>query len=216
MCVYLNEIENTVNDFVRDNKLFTAYDVTVAVRQNVKDRVSHKDVKREVHKMFDSGSLFGYNRTLANLAGVNPQPWIYHPLAEDASTYTGDAKVTKSSGNVFVDLGLPNPVAAVVASLSTLPDELHEFDSTDRLCVPAKLVRQLGLHEHDEAVLVTVSNDEFSILSKSNAQTWFADYVVDRYDNVRVSRATLLKNGVDGNKFEITGDANKVTVKKRS
>lgn len=213
MCMYLNEIENVVNDFVRDNKLFTAYDVTLAVRQKVKDRVQHHEVKREVHKMFDSGNVFGYNRTLANLAGVNPQPWIYHPLAADPTLYSGSPTCY-------------NPVASVAASLSVVDEDedesddgLYEFDSTDRLCIPAKLVRQLGLHEHDQVILFkNASNDEFNIMNNlkyNGSSNAFADYVVDRYDNVRVSRNTLLKAGITGNKFAITGDTNEIKVEKK-
>src|SRR5262245_50024005 len=90
MCAYVNEIVDVVTDFVRDNKMFTAWDVTIAVRKRTQDRVQHFEVKKEVHGFFGKGGMSNYSRTLANLPNVgNTQPWIYHPTNADASLYTG-------------------------------------------------------------------------------------------------------------------------------
>jgi hypothetical protein len=223
--MYVNEITDVVNNFVNDNKLFTAYDVTVEVRKKVSGRVPHDEVKREVHKLFNSGSIFGYNRALANLSGVNPQPWVYHPLAADPTTYDGKPVCQNPVAAVASALTPKPPVAAALAVVGDDDDEevdgVYKFDSTDRLCVPAKLVRQLGLHDGAQVSLLASvpPSDVVMVVDKNafiNGLSEIATYTVDCYDNVRISRGTLSKVGIDGNTFEITGDATTVKVKKRT
>ena len=223
MCIYVNEITTVVNEFVNDNKMFTAFDVTRELRGRVKDRVQHHEVKREVHQMFTSGQVFGYNRTLANLPGVNPQPWIYHPLAADFTTYNGNpAAVTPVA---------PSPVLPSISSTDDDDDDdeddnnrVYKFDSTDRLCVPNKLIRQLGLKCGDEVHIVctTPPTNEVAIVKKNHSfpgvpphiSSVFADYVVDRYDNVRITKGAFNRIGLSGVAFEIEGDSDKIMVKK--
>lgn len=231
MCAYVGEIENVVNDFVNKGTMFTAWDVTVACRKAVKDRVQHYEVKREVHQMFDNGNMVGYNRQLANLPGVNPQPWIYYPPSADPNTYTGKP-ATPAAPSV---VALPAPTS----SMSTVDDDdddvdvaadgsvVYKFDTTDRLCVPNKLIRELNLKAGDEVEVVVCNstpNDEVCVVPKNvgypgvppHVSSVVANLTVDRYDNVRIGRATLNKVGINGVAFEIErhGNNNAIKVKK--
>ncbi len=220
MCMYLNEIEDAVNEFVNADTMFTAWDVTMAVRKRSKQRVQHFEVKKEVHRMFDNGNMFSYNRTLANLPNVNPQPWIYHPLSADPSTYSGQPV----SAPVAAIATVPPVAALPAASISTIDDGvdvaadgsvIYKFDTTDRLCIPNKLVRQLGLKDSDPVVVFQSDPSELVLAPSLPAgATPVADYHVDRYDNVRIGRATFTKVGIQGVAFEIEGDSNQIKVKK--
>lgn len=219
MCMYLNEIVDVVNDYVRNDKMFTAWDVTMEVRKRSKDRVQHFEVKKEVHRMFDNGSMASHNRVLANLPNINPQPWLYYPPTVDPSTYTGKPVVA---------------VAPPTSSMSTVDDDdevdiaadgsvVYKFDSTDRLCVPNKLVRELNLKAGDEVEVVctTPPTSEVCVVPKNitfpgvppHVSSCVASYVVDRYDNVRISRAALTKIGINGVAFEINRDGNNNAIK---
>ena len=220
MCVYLNEIEEVVTEFTNADKMFTAWDVTMEVRKRSKDRVQHFEVKKEVHRMFDQGGMCSYNRTLANLPNINPQPWIYHPLGFDPSLYNGKPSVVTPATPVA--LPAPNSMTALDDGVDTAADgtTVYKFDSTDRLCVPNRLVRQLGLKNGDYVTVfcdVSPSN-EVKLVSKSQnlpqGASPVADYVVDRYDNVRMGRATFAKLGISAVAFEIEGDSNEIKVKK--
>ena len=221
MCAYVNEIEDVVSEFVNADVMFTAFDVTMALRKRSKSRIQHYEVKGEVHKMFANGGMFSYNRTLANLPNVNPQPWVYHPVSADVSLYNGkplDAKVAV----------LPAPaLAAPVSSMTAVDDDddgtdiggdgsvVYKFDTTDRLCVPNKLVRQLGLKDSDPVTVSLLTTNEVVLTPGLPAgATHIADYHVDRYDNVRIGRATFTKAGISAVAFEIDGDNSKITVKK--
>jgi hypothetical protein len=223
MCAYVNEIAKMVDEFVNDEKLFTAFDVTMALRKRSKSRIQHYEVKGEVHKMFSNGGMFSYNRTLANLPNVNPQPWVYHPVSADVSLYNGKPLDTK----VSVSPPAPTPaLAAPVSSMTAVDDDdgtdiggdgsvVYKFDTTDRLCVPNKLVRQLGLKDSDPVTVSLLTTNEVVLTPGLPAgATHIADYHVDRYDNVRIGRATFTKAGISAVAFEIDGDNSKITVKK--
>lgn len=227
MCMYLNEIVDTVNEFMNADTMFTAWDVTVAVRKRSKDKVQHFEVKKEVHRMFDNGGMPSYDRVLANLPNVNPQPWIYYPPSADPSTYDGKP----------VSISTPVALPAPTASMSTVDDDdddvdvaadgsvVYKFDSTDRLCVPNKLVRDLGLKEGDEVEVVACATipTEVCVVPKGSSfpgqpphvSSSVATLTVDRYDNVRIGRTTLTKAGINGVAFEIEHDgSNAIKVKK--
>jgi hypothetical protein len=219
--MYLGEIVDVVSDFVNSGSMFTAWDVTVAVRKRSKDRVQHFEVKKEVHRMFDQGDMTGYNRVLANLPGVNPQPWLYYPPSADPTTYTG--KPTAPA----IAVALPAPTS----SMSQLDDGadiggdgsvIYKFDTTDRLCVPNKLIREMGLKTGDEVEVVSAAPhvNEVSVFQKgtpaisANGFSQVATYTVDSYDNVRITRSALNKIGLNGVAFEIERNGNEIKVKK--
>lgn len=221
MCSYLNEIEEVVSENVNADKMFTAWDVTVEVRKRSKDRVQHYEVKREVHKLFDNGCMSGYNRVLANLPGINPQPFLYFPPSCDPTTYTGKPAAPAAA------VALPAPTSSMTAlddgtDVGGDGSVVYKFDTTDRLCVPNRLVRQLGLKAGDEVEVVctvppgnevvVVQKGSPSIVGKGLSPV--ATYVVDSYDNVRITRGALNKIGLSAVAFEIDGDGNEIKVKK--
>jgi len=219
MCQHVGLIEDVVNDFVNNGQMFTAHNVTAEVRRRTKDRVAHDDVKRDVHRMFNDGQMFSYNRSLASLPNVNPQPWVYHPLTADVSTYDGKPSVAATVATpVFT---MPTPVATPSNSM----DSTHKLDTTDRLCVPAKLVRQAGfaaghivnvLAMLNDKVLVLTSAGNAAKIAASNAVDHITNYVVDSYDNIRITRGAIQKGHLSGTEFEIEGDSEKITVRESS
>lgn len=82
-------LKDTVKEFVRNGKMFTAFDVTTRIRDdNPGVRVYHSVVKQYVHDLYDNrDSVFdGYDRTIINIS--TPPPWCYFiPGVHDPSTY---------------------------------------------------------------------------------------------------------------------------------
>lgn len=220
MCVYLNEIEDTVKEFVNSDTMFTAWDVTVALRKRSKNNIQHYEVKKEVHQMFDQGNMTGYNRHLANLPNVNSQPWIYYSPSVDPTIYTGKPIVPTAA------VVLPSPTSSMSSVDSTDDGSdvaadgslVYKFDTTDRLCVPNKLIRELNLKVGDEVdVVYTVpTTSEVCVVPKGGLPglSSIATYVVDKYDNVRISRAALTKIGINGIAFEIERHGTAIKIKK--
>ena len=231
MCAYVNEITDVVNDFVNADMMFTAFDVTMALRKKTRQHVQHYEVKREVHNMFQNGQMFSYNRALANLPNVDPQPWVYHPISADVSLYSGKPVSMATATAVPAVAVTATPAVAALpgapSSISTIDDGndgvdvaadgtvVYKFDTTDRLCVPNKLVRQLGLKDSDPVTVSSNAKNEVTVSAALPAgATHIADYHVDRYDNVRIGRATFTKAGISAVAFEIEGDGTKIVVKK--
>lgn len=225
MCQHLSTIKTVVNEYVNDNKMFTAFDVTKEVRARVRDRVSHTDVRRDVHSMFSTGTMFGYNRTLANLAGVNPQPWIYHPLSVDSVDALDTYKGTPVAFAVPAVAFDPTPTDSItsvdlsddsVDSLDSNGNVIFKLDTTDRLCVPAKLVREVGWKAKDTVQAICESNE--LILTQSGLSDQhkpaLTNYTVDCYDNIRISAGTLLRAGIAGVSYEIKREGQSIKVKK--
>ena len=225
MCMYVSEFENVVNDFVNNGTMFTAWDVTLAVRKTVKAKVQHYEVKREVHQMFDNGNMVGYNRELANLPNVDPQPWIYYPPTADPKTYTGKPVAPAAAAA----LPAPTPVASMTAlddgaDIGGDGSVVYKWDTTDRLCVPNKLVRDLGFKAGDEVDVVSVNTVQNEVCVVKKGETFpgapphlsatLATLTVDRYDNIRIGRTALNKASINGVAFEIDRDGDSIKVKK--
>lgn len=221
MCMYVDEIIEVVNDFVEDTKMFTAWDVTTELRKQSKNRIHHYEVKLEVHRIFDQGNMVGYNRTLANLPNIALQPWIYHPLNTDPNMYVGNVTVA-----ALVPTPTSNPIVPSTCSISMTAspiknsNNVYIFDTTDRLCIPNKLIRRLGWRHGDKVNVLpaTLNNNEVIIQNMKKFGSYFpvfpiTRYMVDSYDNVRISRTTLKKAGLTSNSFEIYIDQSSETIR---
>jgi hypothetical protein len=86
-------LDNALNDFINQHKMFTAFDLTAHIRNSNSANglhVFHSVVKQYVHDRFDDPrSLFngvGYDRQLASFG--NPPPWVYFiPGVHDPAKY---------------------------------------------------------------------------------------------------------------------------------
>lgn len=84
----VNAVIEVVEDFIKQEKIFTAYDITTEVRKRAGEQVDyHSEIKRVVHGGFD-WIRAGYQSTLITLdIPQNPQAFVYHPLGTDPMKY---------------------------------------------------------------------------------------------------------------------------------
>lgn len=185
-----NIVEDIVNQNVWKNKLFTAFDVTREVRNRVgrSVQVPHEDVKQIVNEMFSNGKMDSYTRTIADFLAFNPQPFIYHNINDSYTNYTLQEE------------------EEVVASVC-------RTDARGTLCVPSILLRNAGLNPYD---IVSVTTDALngSLIISKITQNPLTTYTVDEYGNVRITQGILVKAGMGGDEYNITGDTDKITVTK--
>jgi hypothetical protein len=141
------EVNDVVAEFVSQNKVFTAYDVTVAARKRTSHNVRHADVRLAVMGIINNdtanrvANAADYVFTMLSLndpSKGNPQVIVYHPLSVDPYTHP---------------MVLPNTVApAPVDDGSTVPADdgqgnVIPFDGIDltvegRLNIPKKVLSQ--------------------------------------------------------------------------
>jgi hypothetical protein len=238
MCDFATQqlIEKTTLEKAQAGDSFTAYDVTKTVRQSVGrgTPVPHQDVKQEVHGMYERGELgTDYTRTLCNLTTLpagQSQPWVYHQKGADLNAYgLGAHQPAATQGSVIV---VPQATASAPPPGSDdSEDEDHDdgngkqangsykVDGRSTLCIPANLIRALGLREGDQAHTFANPLDNTVVLTKdSNPQGLgpvqpLVDYTVNLHENVRITQPTLQRAGIAGTYYNIAGDADKVVVK---
>lgn len=233
MCMFANEVNEVVQEKVQKGELFTAFDVTKAVRElvNAKDRsagnprqsIPHNEVKQEVHYLFSNGQMGSdYVRNLGSLplaAGIQ-QPWIYHRNTDNASSYGSDIPQLAVTPAQAIPGGVaPDPDGAD-DGVNKTADGTYKVDARETLCVPKSLLAACNLNSGDEAyvsadplagcVVVSKSPPDATVLSQ------LSTYTVDSYNNVRITQHVLQKAGLDGKVYsiELSGNAIQVRVAK--
>lgn len=211
----LQVVETVVFEKCQAGDLFTAYDITKEVRNRVGRGTSvlHNDVKQEVHNMFANGQMGAdYTRNLGNLslpAGVS-QPWVYHRTTDDVVNYGQNAAAGQST---------PPPSLQVSGDdnddgVNKTSDGYYRVDARETLCVPKAMLAAIGLNPADEAYVSADALAGHVVVTKGlpdqTVLTPLSTYTVDKYGNVRITQATLVRGGVGGKEFEIEGDSTKV------
>jgi hypothetical protein len=223
--------EQVILEKAQSGELFTAYDVTKEVRRRVGrgTNIPHNDVKQEVHTFFATGQMgTDYTRTLANLPGVNPQPWIYHRTTDDPNTYGGNLlpapvviagagrdDTTDDGVNVTAD-----GVNATDDGVNVTADGVYKVDARETLCLPKSLLQDAGLVSGDTAQVYANPLAGTLIVAKQSDNLLYtptlSTYKVDMYGNVRVTQHTLQRAGCGGKEYKIEGDTTKLVVTKLS
>jgi hypothetical protein len=80
-------IEEICDEWTREGRLFTAYDVSREARQRgTWER--HRHMKNAVHSLHQSGGLGRrYTRTLVRIPGAPASAWLYHRVDVPSSFY---------------------------------------------------------------------------------------------------------------------------------
>lgn len=201
MCntVIANAVAKVVAALVNAMTMFTAYDVTCAIRQSVGPNVniSHAYVREEVRSLYSRGVMGSdYESSAvkidtASLSRVTAV--VYHDYNSDPDTYVPDpANVpAKFSNGVTVPVVTAAPtvsvrnVPVVSSTGKTLVRHLvngqYVPDNKGRVRIPKKLVNAAGLYAGDTAY-VRVSNGGVNVSSKK--ETGAKALTVDEYDNL--------------------------------
>lgn len=150
-----DKIKDQVSEWQDDRIQFSAYDITVALR-NSGVRISHSLVKQVVHDLYTNGEMDpGYERTLTSIPGTNQQAFVYHHLTDDVNDYE-PVKKTYDSGTGGTATATAPSATAVKPSTVTrigirnkqpvndvLSTAYPKYDGS--LTIPAILVKKAGL-----------------------------------------------------------------------
>ena len=92
-------VVESIGDFIDNDKMFTAYDVTKDLRKdNPHSNIPHNDVKAIVEEVYSRD--FELERELVDI-GVPVKPWVYYSEGQDPKRYNKDSK-NNDSGIKFV------------------------------------------------------------------------------------------------------------------
>jgi len=143
MCNVLvaNAIVELLEQNILDGEIFTAYDLTSAVRSTTADNVRHNDVRGIVDNEFITNQMAGYDRELRTLdLSDSPQAFVYFPDTKSAN----DHPLVDDSG-VSVSQPTSQPLASAVATapVVTLGDDEVATTKEGRVQIPRDLTSQV-------------------------------------------------------------------------
>lgn len=214
------KINEVVTEFVHSGKMFTAFEVSLEVK-NRGGEERHRNMREYVHEtIFRLGIERGdYSRTLLDV-GAPEQAWVYHTLGSNPYDYVpldrGDREVVPAHSR---PRGVRNPTR-LVAGLSSpfaIPPGAYGTDQRGRLCIPVSLLSQLGVGPGEQVNVLCDPANEQAMISKTSATTGSADthYTVEGDGNVRITQGTLEKASLDGMQcYRIEGNDAVISVRK--
>jgi hypothetical protein len=201
MCTVANQqiMEQVIREKVGRGEMFTAFEVSLEARGRGGDE-RHRHMKHVVHQAFTSG-LMGtdYTRSLVSIPGGG-SAWLFHRVWDDPGAFLPLAR-SHSQGNGHSRNG----------------DDGYRVDRRARICIPAGLLRRVGLQPGDEALVVasprTTGLKLTRSLSPARRAKVLARYRVDRYGNVRIAQRTLTRAQLGGRRYDLAGNKNRVTIR---
>ena len=180
-------ITSTIDGFVKDGKMFSAYDVTLKIR-GMGISCKHHAVKADIHStmsdVIDDGSE-DYEKTLVNTGKY--RTYVYHRSTDDAHKYNqSDDATTTTTTPVAPVAPAKKPTGAQIVAANT--NTLHR-DKRGRICLPADMLRSIGATV-GKKVMITPNAGEVIVSSFNHMTPAKKDshvYKVDRDNNVRIS-----------------------------
>jgi hypothetical protein len=124
-------IETLVHQRIAEYALFTAYDITCALRTQAgrRKRIRHSDVREVVHQMYAFGQMgLDYERALLDVGGERGPAYVYHPFLEDPRAY--HSRHSQAHQNLLplmrVQSANNGPASALILYLGPRPRPLLE------------------------------------------------------------------------------------------
>jgi antitoxin component of MazEF toxin-antitoxin module len=189
-------VTDAANDFISQNKMFTAYDVTRKVRaMNV--NVFHKDVREVVRDMFSTGQMQNYSKRLMPIPSSPNPAFVYHPVTDDPANYD---PLCNLPGNQASSKSTATATPAPVTPAST-PDADDDDDSDDVstikvdrqgdgfIRVPARYMRAVGVKPGDEVSVEPIGSQGITVEKASSKKHLNEDNILqtDARNNLRIS-----------------------------
>lgn len=141
----MSHIQDVVTEFVEDQRMFTAYDVTIKVREIVGPTVNvkHNEIKNDIHKEMADHLDNDWNKSLEDVG--NGKAFVYYHFMSDSSEYeplpSNPAKKIQKGGGWKT----ATPATVVVSSSDSL-----SLDNRSRLLIPTSYMQHLNLKGGDE------------------------------------------------------------------
>jgi len=160
-----DKVKDQINEWTDDKIMFTAYDVTVALR-NGGERVKHSDIKTIVHDLYVQGEMdTGYSRQMVNVPGTNAQAFLYLHVISDPDEYE-PIKATYQKNSPIAsrpNAGIPSVSSVKSTTVNRVGDRNRQpiNDTLDpaypkydgRLTIPRVLIKKAGLFQRNYRVI---------------------------------------------------------------
>lgn len=219
MCdpVMAGHIEDVIEKFVDEQRMFTAYDVTCEIRTNVGRgvNVKHNDIKNDIHKEMAQHLDSDWQKTLQDV-GAKVSAFVYYHFMSDPTGYEPQSRGSSSSAPAS-----SAPSSAPAATTATAPttaavasSDAFAVDGRSRLLIPTTFMQHLGVVGGDD---VKVYKElDFIVVSKEDQQLReLACIKVDNHGYVYLSAKILGQGDLgDAQTFDVESTDLGVEVKK--
>ena len=218
----MDKLTETVKKFLDDGRMFTGYDVTVETRRREKMHLRHEDVRQDVHQItaLTDALEFGHDTLSQGVVmwkktqkdmPTGGWAFVYHPSYLDPQSYQ---PITVP--NAVAQASPQNSISAVAVSDSggQQTDGTFATDYRNRLLVPTKFLKEIGLNPADEIFVCTntVTNsiilfkdqEGFKVFSTCPSQK------VERHGDIRLSAKTIGAAGITSSNFLIENTEQKL------
>lgn len=195
-------IERAVAAKVGKDELFTAFDITMVVRQSGL-HVLHRDMNHDIHDAMVRLAGSAYGRTLISIPGIADRVFLYHPLHSHPITY--------------LDEQVQVPLKPAI-----VPPEIIQLDVRGAIRIPARFIAGLNVMPQSpvyvtQHLLSDVNGKVVAGLRVTVAVPVSAssatEILVDRQGGITVSRGALVDAGLDGRcQYKAEGSNTEITV----
>ena len=227
------KIQESVQEFVDRDCMFTAFEVSLAVKEKCQTDGSpsprHSHIKSDIHdelQAYDSQGI--YDQVLHDV-GAPQKAFVYVPDGKSVNDYVAlnrqDSAKKTDPQPATAGLAIPAmPTSTTQGLRQGISDPDQDGDESDdsgrnvdargSLCVPTYLLAAAGFNPQDVAY-ATVGDDDGKpalVLSKSAISSPLTTYTVDYHGGVRVTSSVLAKAGIDDGTYDFMRDGNKLIV----
>jgi hypothetical protein len=228
-------IDRQIEGLLDNDKVFTAWDVTKAIR-GAGEIVNHWEVKARVHGIFENDGMPDYDRQTMDVGKGGDFPFVYYPdwmsqnelqdcvnMIKGITTtvkpcMTGTTQVMTNNGMSTISnvVFKTNPTSTSTGTPSYIDKEVDQWN---RLRFPKAMLAGAGLKAGDE-VWVSLDADKMDItvhpksyilnnIAKDDRIMW-KPLVIDEYCNLRLSLSDT-KFAANAYRITIDGDTVKAT-----
>lgn len=232
----LDLIDEVVDQKVNQNEMFTAFDVSLAVKELAQQRgvtpERHRHMKGAIHQAMDQYTSSGlYARQLHDV-GAPTQAFLYLPAGADPNNYVPQQR-KDAPQPATTPAPAPTATSAPAPATTTPPVGLSAIDTDDgdqtdtvgrkpdqrgTLTVPNYLLRAAGFQPKDVAYVTSRDDggEQVLVLTKRATTSPITTYTVDYATNVRVTNTVLGSAGIGGTNvtYDFDGAGDEVVVRK--
>jgi hypothetical protein len=220
-------VREVVSEFVDDDRLFTAFDVSKEVQKRLTDRnlpfERHRHLKGTIHQELEQFTQTGvYERQLHDV-GAPTQAFLYFPPNTDPNDYVPQDRPQKAVQTTTAPVGTPHPATNKLTLATDDDDDEGDEKDTGRtpdnrgtLGVPGYILTAAGFSDGETAYVESSNDNGTPILTLvKRATNPLTSYTVLPGDRVRINAGTLAQCGIGGanNGYDFERDGDKVVVK---
>jgi hypothetical protein len=216
----LDIIREVVNGFVDDDRMFSAFDVSLTVQRVARKRGEgverHRDMKNSIHsevQQYLDSNL--YEKVLRDV-GAPTKAFVYYPEGSDPGKYEAltrrDAAPAPAPSSPSV-APAASPAPSTTATGTAVADDDdddegdqkasgHKADARGTLAVPSYLVRQAGFQAGGKAYIYEKDGGVVVTTQKSSLRE-ITSYTVDKYLNIRITKGQLIAGGAGDGTYDL-------------